>query len=83
MPQQGGEIYGDEGQPTATKADLGKCDKCQNYSFKSKTGKDRHHAMFHRQQKTAFRKAEFDCPECGKLFTSKSDLNCHKKKENL
>ena len=43
--------YGDGGQPTATKADLGKCDKRQNYSFKSKTGKDRHNAMFHCRQK--------------------------------
>ena len=33
-------------------------------------------------KKTAFREAEFDCPECGKLFTSKSALNRHKKKEN-
>ena len=35
-----------------------------------------------RRQKTAFREAEFYCPECGKLFTSKSALNHHKKKEN-
>ena len=76
------EKYEDEGQPTATKADLGKCDKCQHYSFKSKTGKDRHNAMFHRRQKTAFRQAEFDFPECGKLFTKKSALNRPKKKEN-
>ena len=33
-------------------------------------------------KKRAFREAEFDCPECGKLFTSKSALNRHKKKEN-
>ena len=38
--------------------------------------------MFHRRQKTAFCEAEFDCPECGKLFTSKLALNRHKKKEN-
>ena len=38
--------------------------------------------MFHRRQKTAFCEAEFDCPECVKLFTSKSALNRHKKKEN-
>ena len=74
--------YGDEGQLTAIKADFGKCDKCQNYSYKFKTGKDRHNATFHRQQKTAFCKAEFDCPECGKLSTIKSALNSHKKKEN-
>ena len=75
--------YGDEGQPTATKAYWGNVTNAKNYSVKSQTQKDRHNAMFHRRQKTAFREAEFDCPECGKLFTSKSALNRHKKKENF
>ena len=74
--------FGDDAQPTANKTALGKCVLCPNFNFKSETSSKRHKTMFHRRQKSAFREADFDCSECGKLFKSKSALNNHKKKKN-
>lgn len=42
--------FGDDGQPTTTKANLEKCTQCPNFSFKLKTGRDQHKGMFHHRQ---------------------------------
>ena len=74
--------YGDDGQPSKLEKGLGKCEFCPNYSFTSKTEKDRHKSLFHRRQTTAAKPKDFSCNVCGAAFCSLPTLNRHKKKEN-
>ena len=73
--------YGDEGQPTKIAKGFGRCEICPNYSFTSKTEKDRHKSLFYRRQTAAVKPKDFVCDVCGSGFTSLSCLNRHKKKE--
>ena len=72
--------YGDDEQPSVVKNAIGKCEFCPNYSFTSKTEKNRHMSVFHRCRKTTVSSKEFTCNfnNCGKMFTSRSCLNRHK-----
>ena len=72
--------YGDDEQPSVVKNAIGKCEFCPNYSFTSKTEKNRHMSVFHRRRKTTVSSKEFTCNfnNCGKMFTSRSCLNRHK-----
>ena len=76
-----GQNYGDEEQPTAVAKDLGKCVFCPNYSFSSKTEKERHIGMFHRRVKTSYKEPTFKCSTCSSTFRSPATLNRHKLKE--
>ena len=65
-------------RPSVKIASLGKCEICPSFYFKSKTGKVRHVAMFHRRQKRAQSK-KISRDTCGQMFSSMSSLNRHKK----
>ena len=75
-------IYGSSGQPSCLKDDLGKCNICSSYHFKSKTEMARHRSLFHRRQKNrGARPKSFQCDVCASTFTSLPSLNRHKKAE--
>lgn len=75
-------VFGSNGQPSVVKNDLGKCDHCPNYHFKSKTERERHHSLFHRRQNVQQqRPRSFVCDVCEASFGSLSSLNRHKKEK--
>ena len=75
-------VFGSSGQPSVVKDDLGKCDHCPNYHFKSKTERERHQSLFHRRQKVQQqRPRSFVCNVCEASFESLSSLNRHKKEK--
>ena len=71
--------YGNFGQTSVVKKDLGRCEICPNYSFSPKTQKERDKSLFHRRQSTTIKTAPFICNVSGAVFTSASVLNKHKK----
>ena len=75
-------VFGSSGQPSVVMDDLGKCDHCPNYYFKSKTERERHHSLFHRRQRVQQQKPRsFVCNVCEASFRSLSSLNRHKKEK--
>lgn len=75
--------FGDKGQPSADENDLGQCEYCPSFSFKSKTEKNRHMGMFHRRQSLNTRATgkAFKCnyEGCGRTFGSQPSLSRHQK----
>ena len=71
--------FGDSGQPTASHKNVGKCQHCPSYHFKSETEKNRHMGIFHRRQKTTYHERSFSCNVCSAAFSSLTSLNRHKK----
>ena len=74
--------YGDVGQPTAVEKQLGVCDFCPSFAFKSKTEKEKHNGIFHRRQKLPARKPNdklFKCifEGCAETFHSLVSLSRH------
>ena len=76
-----GQNYVDEEQPTAVAKDLRKCVFCLNYSFSSKTEKERHIGMFHRRVKTSYKELTLKCSTCSSTFSTKATLSRQKLKE--
>ena len=74
--------YGDVGQPTGVEKQLGVCDFCPSFAFKSKTEKEKHNSIFHRRQKLPARKPNvkvFKClfEGCAETFQSQASLSRH------
>ena len=60
------KIFDNEGQPTAMEKNLGRCNFCPDFSFKSATERTRHQSMFHaRQKQSADKEWKFHCPFAG------------------
>ena len=74
---------GHVGQPSSQENDLGKCDHCASYYFKSKTEKQRHLSVYHRGRKgnQTVNTKNYACDifSCGKVFNSLTSLNLYKK----
>ena len=80
--------YGDEGKPTAASKNLGKCNYCPNFNFKSETEKTRHYGMFHRRQKAPRQNGSqtksfvCDVTKCETNFSSQPTLSRHQTSAN-
>ena len=75
--------FGGSNQPSVDENNLGKCQYCPNYSFKSKSAKDRHLGMFHRRKRVhTVAPKSFVCNICQAAFRSLTSLNRHKKNSN-
>ena len=73
---------GDYGQPTAERKQLGQCDICPAFSFKSTTEKQRHMSMFHRYKPNLPVKEKIHICKfegCNKSFASQPSLSRHQK----
>ena len=78
------KIFSDEGQPTGMEKNLGRCNFCPNFPFKSATERTRHQSMFHRRQKqSADKEWKFRCPfaGCGLSFALQPSLSRHQTAE--
>ena len=76
--------FGYEDQPTAMEKNLGRCNFCPHFSFKSATERTRHQSMFHRLQKQIDDKEwKFRCPFAGWQlgFASHPSLSWHQTAE--
>ena len=75
-------VFSSSGQPSCGENDLGKCEYCPNYCFKSKTEKARHKSVYHRRQNVQAKRPTINCDVCEASFGSLSSLNRHKKEKN-
>ena len=68
-------------QPSCETNDLGQCNFCPSYHFRSKTGKNRHMSVFHRRQRTQTNPKNFICDICQTIYSSLSSINRYKKEK--
>ena len=71
--------FGYDGQPTKTTKALSWYEICPNYSFNSKTARDRHESLFLRRQTKALNQKI--CDVCGAGLKRQSCLNRHRSNE--